>query len=254
MARIAITGASGNVGRAILPAFRKDHDVTAFSHSKHPDLETTTLDITDAAAVDTALADHDVVVHLAACTEGNDWEGALSINIDGTRNVFETASEGSVERVIFASTNNAVRMYNQDTAEGALDDHTEITRPDATPRPNSYYAISKAAGEAIANYFADCHGLEVVNLRIGWLDSETVRRKISEGDPISRYPYAMYLSERDCCDGLLKAATVDLQQNPLTVNLISKNQDRTLSIGEAMRQLNYEPKDDSREVFGPPEQ
>jgi L-arabinose 1-dehydrogenase [NAD(P)+] len=248
MARIAITGASGSVGRKVLPAFRDAHDVTAFSHSEHEDLETTTLDVTDPEAVAGAVAGHDVILHLAACTDGDDWDGALSINIDGTRNVFEAAANRDVDRVVFASTNNVVQMYNQQP-DGDTVSHPRTVTPDEAPRPNSYYAISKAAGEALANYFADCHGLEVVNVRIGWVDNEWFRKGIESGD---RYAYAMYLSDRDCRDGLLKAATAELHENPLTVNLVSRNQDRYLSIGEAMRQLGYEPKDDSRETFGRP--
>jgi len=249
MANIAITGASGSVGRKVLPAFRDAHDVTAFSHSEHEDLNTTPLDVTDPDAVAKAVAGHEVIVHLAACTDGDDWDGALSINIDGTRNVFEAAADGDVERIVFASTNNVVQMYNQQPDGGTVP-HPRTVTPDEPPRPNSYYAVSKAAGEALANYFADCHGLEVVNVRIGWVDNEWFRKGIEDG---TVYAYAMYLSDRDCRDGLLKAATADLQRNPLTVNLVSRNQDRYLSIGEAMRQLGYEPKDDSREAFGHPD-
>jgi L-arabinose 1-dehydrogenase [NAD(P)+] len=250
MARIAITGASGNVGRAILPPFREDHDVTAFSHSEHDDLDTVPVDIADHEAVVDALADFDVIVHLAAkSTDNFSWEEIRSANIDGARNVFEAAEEGDAHRVVFASTNNAVQMYNQ-RPEGGTVDHPTTVRPDAIPRPNSYYGVSKAAGEALGNYFADCHGLEVVNVRIGWLDCEPFRNAIERGD---RYAYAMYLSERDCRDGLLKAATAELHENPLTVNLVSRNQDRYLSIGEAMRQLGYEPQDDSRGEFGRPD-
>jgi L-arabinose 1-dehydrogenase [NAD(P)+] len=190
-----------------------------------------------------------VIVHLAAkSTDNFSWKEIRSANIDGARNVFEAANEGDAHRVVFASTNNAVQMYNPVSGTG-IEGHPQTVRPDAPPRPNSYYGVSKAAGEALGNYFADCRGLEVVNVRIGWLDCEPFRGAIENG---STYAYAMYLSERDCQDGLLKAATADLRENPLTVNLVSRNQDRYLSIGEAMRQLGYEPKDDSRETFGRP--
>jgi len=196
-----------------------------------------------------ALADYDVIVHLAAkSTDNFSWEEIRSANIDGARNVFEAADAGEAHRVVFASTNNAVQMYNPVSGTG-IEGHPQTVRPDTPPRPNSYYGVSKAAGEALGNYFADCHGLEVVSVRIGWLDCEPFRGAI-END--SAYAYAMYLSERDCRDGLLKAATAELHQNPLTVNLVSENQDRYLSIGEAMRQLGYEPEDDSREKFGRP--
>ena len=58
----------------------------------------------------------------------------------------------------------------------------------------------------------------------------------------------MWLSPRDCRDVVEKAVTADLPENPLTVNAVSRNRERYLSITETMRGLGYEPRDDSAEV------
>ena len=39
--------------------------------------------------------------------------------------------------------------------------------PQAAPRPDSYYGLSKAFGENLAQFYFDRYGLETVSLRIG---------------------------------------------------------------------------------------
>ena len=43
---------------------------------------------------------------------------------------------------------------------------------DAPVRPSSLYACTKVFGEALARYYADCHGIAAICLRIGWFDLE----------------------------------------------------------------------------------
>ena len=45
-----------------------------------------------------------------------------------------------------------------------------------------------------------------------------------------------------------KTVEADIPENPLTVNLLSRNSDRYFTITHAMRTLDYAPKDDSSEV------
>ncbi|PSQ19633.1 hypothetical protein BRD00_00980 [Halobacteriales archaeon QS_8_69_26] len=97
------------------------------------------------------------------------------------------------------------------------------------------------------------HDLEAVNLRIGWYMSEadlwaTVEE---DGDPgRTRFARATWLGPHDCRDVHRKAATVDLPENPVTVNAVSRNDDRFHPITETMRLLGYEPRENSAEVLG----
>lgn len=253
MARIALTGAASNVGRTVLPALEAtDHEVTAYTHSRHDHMESELLEITDPREFTTALQGHDVVIHLAAKSLPSDpWERVLPVNIEGTYNCYEAAVDAGLDRVVFASTNHVVQYHNARDPEnpGALVDDPRTIRPDDEPRPDSYYAVSKLFGEALGSFYADRHGLEVVNLRIGWLDSEPLRRSIANDPSNDGYARAMYLSERDCQDALVKSVDAAIPRNPLTVNVLSRNQERYLSIVEAMRGLGYEPRDDSNEIF-----
>ncbi|MGM0389940.1 MAG: NAD-dependent epimerase/dehydratase family protein, partial [Natrinema limicola] len=166
MANIAITGAAGNVGRAIVDAFPADkHDLTLFSHSETADLETTLLEITDREQFVDALEGQDVVIHLAAISSPRAaWDDLRGPNIDGLSNAFEAAIENDLKRVVFASSNHAVNMGN--TVSPSRPESTvgtpEIVRPHDPVDPDTYYGVTKVFGEAMGSYYANRHGLEVI--------------------------------------------------------------------------------------------
>jgi len=72
----------------------------------------------------------------------------------GTVNVFTSAKEAGVKRVIFASSSS---VYG-DQKEFPL-------REDMTPSPKSPYALQKLVGEQFAKVFTELYGLPVVCLR-----------------------------------------------------------------------------------------
>lgn len=255
MARIALTGASGRIGRELLDAFGASDEVLAFTHTEHDDIDSEPLDVTDPADVSEKLVDADVVIHLAGASSPDaEWQTVAQTNIHGTKHVLDAAVENEIDRVVFASSNHAVGTYN------AIDDDPErmvlgYARPvdaSAPTRPDSYYGVSKAACEGLTNYYADRMQLEIVNLRIGWYMSE-----IELGETLAtlddpgkrRFAKALWLSPRDCRSIHRVAATVDLPTNPVTVNAVSRNDERFYTITEAMRLLGYEPRDNSGEVL-----
>ncbi len=256
MARIAVTGAAGNVGRETLEAL-EGHDVKALTHREHDDLSSEILEVTDEDAFVTALEGTDTVVHLAANPSPSaSWDSVSSANIDGTHNCFEAARRNDLDRVVFASTNHVTQMYNTDdrTRPESLVASPRAVHTDEPTRPDSYYAVSKVAGEALGSYYADRHGIEVVNLRIGWLlTPEQLRERQIGGaqaddESLARYARAMWLSPRDCRDAVSRAVEATLPENPLTVNVVSANTERYLSITHTMRSLGYDPRDNSADV------
>lgn len=249
MVSVAVTGAAGDVGRATLAGLAGHHDVTPITHRERDGIESVVLDVEDRAALDEAFAGHDVVVHLAADpSPGAAWESVRDVNIAGTYNVYEAAIKAGVDRVVFASTNHVHQMYNiGDPArpETAVEDPQPV-HPDDPPRPDSYYGVSKVFGEALGNYYADRHGIAVVNLRIGWLLAADELRETADAPPQeSTYVRAMWLSPRDCRHGMRRAVEAALPRSPLAVNLVSANDDRYLSITETMRAIGYQPRDNS---------
>lgn len=253
MTRIAVTGAAGNVGRETLAAL-DGHDVTPITHSEHDDIDSEVCDVTEPNALSDILADHDVVVHLAANPSPEaDWRSTVDVNIEGTRNVFEAARKHDIDRVVFASSNHAIGMYNADDpaeTETMVTGHAHPVYPDDPARPDSYYGVSKVTGEALGTYFADKHGIEVVNLRIGWLLSEDELRETQTGsDEHARFSRAMWLSPRDCRDVMHAAVTAEFPERTITAHATSRNDDRFLSLLQTERVLGYRPRDNASEVL-----
>jgi len=257
MVRIGVTGAAGNVGRAILPAFEAEHDVVAFTHSETDDLDSETLDVTDADEVHGKLDNFDAIVHLAGASDPDaEWDTVVELNVEGTKTVLDAAAENGIDRVVFASSNHAVGTYNAadtDDPESMTIGDARTVDPDDPTRPDSYYGVSKVACEGLTHFYAETKELEVINLRIGWLMDEDGLRE-NAGDDVepgkARFARATWLSPRDCRDVHLKSATVDLSDSPVTLNAVSRNDDRFHSITETMRTVDYEPRDNSAEVLG----
>ena len=252
MTRIAVTGAAGNVGREALSGLSA-YEPTVLTHREHPDLESTVFELTDYDSVERAIAGHDVVIHLAGNpSPAADWEGVSGPNIDGTYHVYEAARAHGVERVVFASTNHVTQYYNvsDPSRPESVVETPRAIRPDDPPRPDSYYAVSKLTGEALGSYYADRYDIEVVNFRIGWLlTEEDLEEKQREGDGLAHYARAMWLSPRDTRHAFRRAVEAELPTSPTTVNVLSRNRDRYLSLTETMCDLGYEPRDDSAEAL-----
>jgi len=256
MVRIAITGAAGNVGRELIDAFGDDHAVVPFTHSEADGIDSTLLDVTDADDTRRKLDDVDAVVHLAGASSPDaTWEAVSETNVEGTKHVLDAAVENGVDRVVFASSNHAVGAYNADDAadpESMTLDAADPVRGDAPPMPDSLYGASKVACEGLTNVYAVRHGLDVVNLRIGWFMSEA-DLAAAAGDDVdpgnARFARAAWLSPRDCRDVHRKAALADLPESPLTLNAVSRNDDRYHTITETMQAIGYEPRDNSAEVL-----
>lgn len=255
MARIALTGAAGNVGRELLGAFDDSDELLPFTHSEHDGIDSDLLDVTDAREVTEKLDNVDVVIHLAGASEpDSEWDAVSEMNIQGTKHVLDAAVENGIDRVVFASSNHAVGRYNaeDDDPESMTIGYAQTVEGDATTRPDSFYGVSKAACEALTKYYADLEDLEVVILRIGWYMSEDGLREATgeDEDPgKDRFARALWLSPRDCRDVHRKAATVDLPENPVTVNAVSRNDERFHSITETQRLIGYEPRDNADETL-----
>jgi L-arabinose 1-dehydrogenase [NAD(P)+] len=253
MTKIAITGASGNVGRQAIDAF-PDDELTLFSHSESEDLETTPIEVSDREAVFDALEGQDVVIHLAATPDPRaEWDAVSGPNVEGVYNVYAAAVEHDLERVVFASSNHAVSMDNtvSPTRPESTSGDPDVVRPDDPPAPDTYYGVSKVFGEAMGYYYARRHGLDVVNLRIGWLlTRDELREEVADRDgPGERYARAMWLSPDDCRRVIRAATTASLGRTPVVAHGISRNAERFLSLSETMLELDYRPQDDAAEVL-----
>ena len=110
---------------------------------------------------------------------------------------------------------------------------------DMPPRPDSYYGISKLAGEGIASYYYDYFGIESVCLRIGTV--------LKDDDPTKDLRHrSTWLSHRDLLDLMRKSLTARGRFPGFGIYYgVSNNHDRFWDIQNAMDELGYEPKDDA---------
>jgi hypothetical protein len=158
---ILITGAAGLIGGMLRPRLARPARTlrlldTAPMSAGHAE-EVIEASVTDLAAVTAACAGAAAVIHLAGVSSEAPWERIADANIHGTYVVFEAARRAGVGRVVFASSNHAVGFTP--AAKFPVPDY-------AFPAPDTYYGVSKAAGEALASLYHHRYGLDAICLRI----------------------------------------------------------------------------------------
>ena len=104
------------------------------------------------------------------------WELVLKNNFESTRNVYESAKINNIDKVIFASSNHAVGLFENDSPYNEIvKGNYEGLDPKKIPmidhnvpiRPDSYYGISKAYGESLGRFYYETSKIQSINLRIG---------------------------------------------------------------------------------------
>ncbi|WP_328452420.1 NAD-dependent epimerase/dehydratase family protein [Amycolatopsis sp. NBC_00438] len=160
--RVLITGSAGVVGTLMRPRLRRPGRVlrlldVAPQTASDASEEIVTASVTDAAAMASACEGVDALIHLGGHSRENSWAATLDVNIDGTHTVLEAAREAGVKRVILASSNHAVGFRRNDDDLPA----------DSSPRPDTYYGVSKAVIEALGSLYHSRFGMDVIVIRIG---------------------------------------------------------------------------------------
>lgn len=153
--RILLTGASGNLGKILRVRLRRYADIVRVSdvatlERAHDQEEVVRCDLADAAAVDALVQGVDVIVHFGGVSVERPFEEILPANIQGRFNIYEAARRKGVRRVVFASSNHVIGYYRQG----------EMLDADVPPRPDGYYAVSKAFGEQLSRFYFDRYGIE----------------------------------------------------------------------------------------------
>ena len=155
MKRIAVTGGSGEIGSCIIRELQAQGCVvTNFDRLKPatPGIHTINLDATQFGDVVSCLKGYDGIVHLAAVSApGRDSDNRMfAVNTQSTFNILEAASVLRINKVVLASSLNAVGMaFNlKPCVEYVPLDEEHPCRPDEP------YGMSKRLGEITADGFA----------------------------------------------------------------------------------------------------
>jgi uronate dehydrogenase len=170
--RVLVTGAAGVVGTLMRPRLRRPGRVLRLLDlapmETDPDAgdagdaeELLVGSVTDPEAMARACEGVDAVIHLGGLSREAPWEDTLAVNVDGTHTLLEAARNAGVRRVVLASSNHAVgfRPVSEAGPDGLP--------ADSSPRPDTYYGVSKAAIEALGSLYHSRFGMDVIAVRIG---------------------------------------------------------------------------------------
>jgi hypothetical protein len=229
---IVITGAAGQIGTMLRSRLAGSGRVLRLLDvvpvAPEAGEEAVTASVTDMDTMTSACAGAEAVIHLGGIPSEAPWERVLDVNINGTYTVFEAARRAGVPRVIFASSNHAVGFAPLDS--------TPI--PDyAFPAPDTFYGVSKVAGEALGAMYSRRHGMDVICVRILSCFEK----------PRSTRTLSTWLSPDDA-GRLFEACLVAPSPGFRVIFGVSANtRGGWVSLQEA-RALGYEPRDDA-EVY-----
>jgi nucleoside-diphosphate-sugar epimerase len=170
-ARIAVTGATGFLGRYIVDVLlaRGAHVIGVVRNpDRVPELarrgvELRRADLAERARLAAGFAGTDAVVSNAALYSlGNQrWDDHHRANVEGTRNVLGALLDAGVRRVVHVS---SVAVYGMG-AIGTITEDTAQLSERSRRWPWNVYAISKAVSEQLAWTFAREHGLALTTVR-----------------------------------------------------------------------------------------
>ena len=220
MARIAVTGGSGKLGRAVVADLREHgYDVVVLDAVVPPGWTegVTRIDMTDYGQVlgaFTRLDDRydglDGVVHLAAIPAPGMAPNAATFanNVVSTYNVFEAARVAGITNVVWASSETVLGLP-LDTPPPYLPIDEEYR-----VRPESSYSLGKAVEEEMAHHFCRWNpAAKIIGLRFSNVmePQEYAAFPSFEDDPITRKWNAWgYIDARDGAQAVRKALEADL--------------------------------------------
>jgi nucleoside-diphosphate-sugar epimerase len=165
MARVVVTGGSGKAGRAVVrDLLEHGYEVRSVDLARSSALacEQLVADVTVYGEAVEALRGAEAVVHLAAIPAPglSADEVTFRTNIGSTYNVFSAAALHGMRRVVWASSETIIGL----PFERELPDYVPMDEAHR-PLPQSSYALSKLAGETLAEQMARWSGIPHVGLR-----------------------------------------------------------------------------------------
>jgi nucleoside-diphosphate-sugar epimerase len=174
---VLITGAGGNLGRVLAPALVAEGHTPRLFDARPLDSEHEVVqgDVRDRGDVRRALEGVDAVVHGAALhgVHVDRWppDDFWSINATGTFNVFESAREAGIDRVVLSST---MAVYGESMEPP--EDAWGIVTEESPVLPRDVYGMSKWLCEDLARFYARRWAITSVSLRLGMFVPETFER------------------------------------------------------------------------------
>ncbi|MEI7772174.1 MAG: NAD(P)-dependent oxidoreductase [Chloroflexales bacterium] len=222
-----ITGGAGFLGinlvRHLLANGHKVRtlDIAPFDYPERAQVDAQTGDIRDRAAVDRAMQGIDIVIHTADALPLYTPADIFSTDIDGTRNVLQSALEHKVERLIHVSS----------TAVYGIPDHHPLVEGDKLDGVGPYGEAKVRAEQICADYrkrdmcvsilrpksFIGPERLGIFALLYDW--AKDGKNFPLPGNGKNRY---QLLDVGDLCDAIYLCATLDREKVNDTFNIGAK--------------------------------
>ena len=160
--KVLVTGSSGFIGRQISP-FLEEHGFVVRGFDKIPCVQNISEfivgDIEDLDSIRVAVRGVDIVIHLAAHSDDGDFKRELlGPNVVGVYNVLEALRLEQVNRLVLASSIQAIDIYH-------IPDF--VSPEDRGPISN--YGLLKILAEDMCNMYSRVHGLSVIAAQLGWV-------------------------------------------------------------------------------------
>ena len=261
--KVVVTGASGLIAGLMLPALRERYDLTLLDirTTDHDGNEVEGVQIADLLNRDRDTYRHyfrgaDAVVHSGFVRVDDPAQRfyAEHTNVEMAYNVYQTAWEEKVGRVVCISSNHAADYYERLILKNAWD----FVDPDDRALSDNYYGWAKEAYEHLGFVFAvgavNGRPLENVQIRIGGPRETDVERCHLGDMTCVRRALAVYISRRDLDQLIIKSIEApdihDAHGVPFQIFYgISNNARAFWSIANARRIIGYAPEDDSEIRF-----
>ena len=217
--RIVVTGGSGKAGRWVVRDLRdRGHDVlnVDLRHDGSPHGQCVIADLTDLGQAHDVMVGADALVHLAAipAPELRPEGDTFRINTLSTYDVFTAAARAGVDRVVWASSETVLGLPFDRPPDFAPIDES------ITPRPETSYALSKLAGETLADQFARWTGVPHVGLRISNIMEPDDYAAFPSywGDPkLRRWNLWGYVDARDVAQAVRLGLEADVEGAPVCI-------------------------------------
>ncbi|MFL2541125.1 MAG: NAD-dependent epimerase/dehydratase family protein [Candidatus Latescibacterota bacterium] len=261
--KIVLTGASGTIASLVLPAFRAQYELalldvrnTNRQGDEIPDIQIADLTDENRDAYRHHFQGADAIVHMAFVGSPNPQQGFTPelANVAMAYNVYQTALEENVGRVVIASSNHAADYFEPLILAGQHD----TVDPDKRALSDNYYGWAKESYEHLGFVFAvgkvNGRRLANVQIRIGG-PRETDIERCTPGDlTCVRRALGAYISQRDLCQLFIKSVETedicDERGVPFQIFYgISGNDHAFWSIANARKVIDYAPEDNSAVRF-----
>lgn len=160
--KVAITGASGQLGSSVLlELLRRDYALKALVRKDTRSLEGLPVekikgDLLDPASLVALLKDCETLIHCAAIVpvHGDTAQKVAAVNVDGTRQLMQISRDAGIRRVVHIS---SVQVYQQEPVLEMMDE----TRGPVQDKTFIYHC-SKRKGEETALSFHQPGSMEVI--------------------------------------------------------------------------------------------